>query len=124
MGIAGSRGRAAESLVAAYLELAGVEPVGRNVRIAGVEVDLVVMDRGLHVLVEVKYRGRADFGGAARAMQPAQQSRLLRAAAAVSAGSRAVRVDVVAVQLMPDGARIDHHRNAVTEMRQPWPRGS
>jgi putative endonuclease len=121
MGIASSRGHAAEALAAAYLELTGYEVVGRNVRIAGVEVDLVARDRGFRVLVEVKYRGRADYGGAALAVHRGQQARLLRAAGAMSRGSLPVRVDVVAVQLTPDGARIDHHRNAVTESRRSWP---
>lgn len=116
MGMAQQHGRAGEDLAAAYLELAGCRVLERNVRIGGVEVDLVADDRGAHVLVEVKFRGRSDFGGAAMAVDRAKRERLRRAAGAtLHAGARRVRVDVVAVEMNPEGAVVRHYRDALAE---------
>jgi len=116
MGHTRSRGAAGEALAAAYLELAGYEVVGRNVRLGGVEVDLLASDGPVRVMVEAKYRGRSDYGGAALAVDHAKRGRLLRAARALEAESgRAVRIDVVAVELAEGGAIVRHYRNAVTE---------
>jgi len=113
VGFKDDRGRAGEALAAAYLALVGVRVVARNLRVAGVEVDLVAEDRGVTVLVEVKARSRSDFGGAALAVDAAKRARLRRAAAAVECSARGVRIDVVTVELEPDGARVRHYRNAV-----------
>jgi putative endonuclease len=116
MGVARSRGRAGEALAAAYLELVGFEGIQRNVRLAGVEVDLLAVDGPGRVLVEVKYRGRSDYGGAALAVDRGKRERLMRAARSLEQeGTRVVRIDVVAVELTPDGAVVRHYRNAVTE---------
>jgi putative endonuclease len=114
MGLTGERGRAGERLAEAYLELLGARPCGRNVRIAGVEVDLVVDDGPVRVLVEVKLRSRGDYGGAALAVDHRKRHRLLRAASAlVQTGISRVRVDVVTIDLDPDGARVSRYRNIV-----------
>ena len=114
MGITGTRGRAGEDLAAAYLALSGARVLERNVRLAGVEVDLVAEDGGAHVVVEVKYRGRGDYGGAAAAIDHTKRERLRRAALALQRGSaRRVRIDVIAIELDPDGARLTHYRNAI-----------
>ena len=116
MGLAQSRGRAGEALAAAYLELIGCRPVARNVRFGGVEVDLIVQDGPTRVLVEVRLRTRADFGGAAATVDRRKQQRLARAAHAVGQqGVPLVRVDVVAVDVSHDGATLTHYRNAVTD---------
>jgi len=116
MGVANMRGRAGEALAAAYLELAGCRVTARNVRLGGVEVDALATDGPTEVVVEVKVRGRSDYGGAAAAVDGAKRARLVRAARALQlAGARRVRIDVVAVELTPDGATIRHDRNAVTE---------
>lgn len=116
MGVAQRHGRAGEALVASYLELTGCRVTAQNVRIAGVEVDLVASDGPAQVVVEVKVRSRSDYGGAVAAIDRAKQSRLARAARALQQnGARLVRVDVVAVDIGPEGATIRHYRNAVTE---------
>ena len=110
------RGRAGESLAAAYLELAGLELLERNIRVAGVEIDLVALDRGTLVLVEVKTRARNDWGGAALAVDRAKRDRLRRAALACGTrGAGRVRIDVVAIETDADGARLTHHRNAIED---------
>jgi putative endonuclease len=115
MGIARSRGLAGENLAAAYFELIGCPVVARNARLAGVEVDLVVTEGGTRVLVEVKTRGRADYGGAALAVDARKRERLLRAARTLAHGACAVRIDVVALETSPEGAVLRHYRGAVTE---------
>ena len=114
MSMTGMRGRAGETLAAAYLELIGYAIVERNVRLAGVEIDLLARDASAQVVVEVKMRGRSDFGGAAMAVDHAKCWRLRRAARAL-AQSGAVRIDVVAVELTPEGAAVRHYRNAITD---------
>jgi putative endonuclease len=116
MGLTGERGRAGERLAEAYLELLGARPCGRNVRIAGVEVDLVVDDDRTRVLVEVKLRSRSDFGGAAGAIDHRKRHRLARAASAlVQSGISRVRVDVVTIDLDADGASVRRIRNVVED---------
>lgn len=111
----GNRGRAAEALAAAYLELIGMSVTARNVRLGGVEVDLVAVDRGTQVLVEVKYRGRGDFGGPEAAIDGPKRARLLRAAGALNgSGCEDVRIDVVAVERSAQGVVVRHYRGAVT----------
>jgi putative endonuclease len=115
MGIAQRRGAAGESLAAAYYELLGGRIVGRNQRLGGVEVDLIVEQDGTLVLVEVKLRGRGDFGGAARAVDRAKAERMRRAARALGADARALRIDVVALEPVDDGLVLRHYRNAITD---------
>jgi putative endonuclease len=115
MGFAQDRGRAGEALAAAYLELVGCHCVARNVRLGGVEVDLVVDDGSSRVLVEVRMRSRGDYGGAAETLDRGKRARLVRAAHALEQqGVRHPRVDVIAIDLTADGATLTHHRNAIT----------
>jgi len=108
------RGRAGEALAAAYLRLNGYTLMECNIRLAGVEVDLVARDRDTLVLVEVKTRARNDWGGAALAIDHAKRERLRRAAGAcVQRGAARVRIDVIAIETDADGARLTHHRNAI-----------
>jgi putative endonuclease len=117
MGLAQERGRAGEALAAAYLELAGLEVLRKNARLAGVEVDLVAREGRTRVLVEVKLRNRSDYGGAAGAVDARKSARLRRAALALPAGEGGpVRVDVVAMDLTADGLVLRHVRDAVTSV--------
>ena len=116
MGSARARGAAGEALAAVFLELIGCRVVARNPRVGGVEVDLIVSDGAARVLVEVKLRGRSDYGGAALAVDHVKQARLLRAARALAVeGPGPVRIDVLAIELTGEGATLRHYRNAVTE---------
>ena len=115
MGLAKQRGEAGEAMAAAYLQLIGCRVLARNVRLAGVEVDLVVEEGRCHAVVEVKMRNRSDYGGAAMAIDHRQGARLARAARTLlGEGAAAIRVDVVAVELEPDGARLRHYRSALS----------
>lgn len=116
MGITQRRGKAGEDLAVAYLELAGFRLAARNVRLAGVEVDVLADDGATRVLVEVRVRTRGDFGGAAATVDRRKRERLVRAARSLEQqGHTRIRVDVLAVDVTADGARLTHYRNAVTE---------
>jgi putative endonuclease len=116
MGTGNVRGARGESLAAAWLELSGHEVVERNVRLGGVEVDLVARDGSTGVVVEVKLRGRSDYGGAAHAVDHVKRMRLRRAAKALEqSGVANVRIDVIAIETEPDGLTLRHYRNAVTD---------
>jgi putative endonuclease len=76
--------------------------VARNVRCAGVEVDLVAARGRLRVFVEVKTRRSRNFGRPEEAVDRRKRQRLIRAAAAWMRahpvrGGR-VRFDVIAVE--------------------------
>ena len=88
----------------------------RNLRLAGVEIDLLAREGDTQVLVEVKLRSRTDYGTATDAVDRGKRMRLLKAARALEqAGARRVRVDVVAVEMGTEGAVVRHYRNAVLD---------
>jgi putative endonuclease len=116
MGRAHDRGRLAEQLVADWLAYEGIEVVERNTRIGGVEVDILAREGAAWLVVEVKARGRTDFGGAGAAIDRVKRERLLRAARALlQHGCAVVRIDVVTVEPGESGLRMERVRNAVTE---------
>lgn len=71
-------GRGAEDLAAAELERRGAVLLLRNFRRRTGELDLVAIERGTLVVVEVRLRSRADFGGAAASIDPRKQARIIR----------------------------------------------
>ncbi|NKC29289.1 YraN family protein [Falsiroseomonas selenitidurans] len=95
-----ARGRQAEALAEAALVAEGFAPLARRCRTAAGEIDLVVERDGLLVFVEVK--ARATLAGAAQALAPRQQARLLAAGEAWMAanpghGAAGVRFDLLLV---------------------------
>ncbi|MBB6579286.1 putative endonuclease [Comamonas odontotermitis] len=78
------RGKAAEDAALHYLQQQGLQLLARNFRTpgrGGGEIDLVMQERdGTVVFVEVRQRGRADFGGAASSIGAAKQRRIVLAA--------------------------------------------
>ena len=107
-----SLGEAGEALAACYLRLLGCHVDATRVRLAGVEVDLIARDGDATVLVEVRVRSRSDFGAAAETLDHRKQERLRRAALALRV-SGPVRIDVIAVDLEPEGLRLRRIRNAI-----------
>ncbi len=73
-----TRGRTAESSVAAIWQAQGFSILAQRLRTRTGEIDLVVADQATLVFVEVK--SRKSFTEAAYAVLPRQQSRLLQAA--------------------------------------------
>lgn len=72
-------GRQAEDLALRRLRRHGLRLVARNVRNRHGELDLIMQEGELLVVVEVRWRSSARFGGAAASVGPAKQRRLIRA---------------------------------------------
>ena len=117
-------GDEAEQLVADALLAAGWTMLGRNVRVGRDELDLVAVDPGppsAVVVVEVRRRGRRDFGLAEETLDWRKRRALRRAIATLRDARRLPdgtplpdlgwRFDLVAVE--PDGLggfALRHHR--------------
>jgi putative endonuclease len=95
-------GALAEELAARHLVGLGWRLVERNLRLREAELDLVLWDGDVLVAVEVKGRSRSPTPE--RAVDAARQERLRRALRALAREQPAarLRVDVVAVRLLPD----------------------
>jgi putative endonuclease len=100
-------GRLAETLAATWLRLRGYRIVGRNVRVAGREVDVVARRGTMLVVCEVKARRSGSRGAPAEAVDPRKMRRLAEAGEMLLAshpGAERLRFDVITV----DGLRIRH----------------
>lgn len=74
------KGRALEELALIFLQKQGHRLIARNFRCRQGEIDLITLERGTLIFVEVRYRARADFGGAAASVDARKQQRLILAA--------------------------------------------
>lgn len=94
-------GREGEDLASLVLEENSLRILERNVRYRDGEIDIVALDGGTTVFVEVKRRRDASLGAPAEAVTPRKRARVVRAArrwlAAHPSRARSVRFDVVAV---------------------------
>lgn len=96
------RGRRGEDLARSHLEAQGLQLLERNYRCRAGEIDLVMLDGGTLVLVEVRSRSTAAYGGAAATVGLRKQRRFILAARHLllsRAGLRRLhmRFDVVAI---------------------------
>jgi putative endonuclease len=116
-------GRIAEDLAARRLRARGWRIVERNARTRLGELDIVALDRGCLVFVEVKAGRRGSHYGPERpvlAVGPRKQSRLRRLAAAWMTANRGgarfgeIRFDVIGVSFGRPGEApgIEHLENA------------
>jgi putative endonuclease len=117
-------GAAAEELVALRLTAAGWRILGRNVRVGRGELDLVAVDPGPPagvVVIEVRQRGRRDFGLAEETLDGRKRAALRRAVGTLRAWEALpdgtpmphlpLRVDLVAIDPGPAGElSVRHHR--------------
>lgn len=100
-------GRLAETLATLWFRLRGYRIVGRNVRVAGREIDVVARRGSTLVVCEVKARRSASRGAPAEAVDARKRRRMLEAGEMLLAchpGAERVRFDVIAV----DGFRVRH----------------
>jgi putative endonuclease len=106
-------GRAAEAAAARLLERGGLAVVGRNVRFAEGEIDLVCRDDGVLVFVEVKCRRAGWDEAPAAAVSWHKQRRLTRLAQHYLKRHRLdgvrCRFDVVSVTVDERGALDARH---------------
>lgn len=92
----------AEREALAYLQKFGLKLIARNYRCKAGELDLVMLEGATLVMIEVRYRASAEYGGAAASVTPQKQRRIINAARHLLA-SRAdlrryrARFDVVAM---------------------------
>ena len=110
-------GRDAEDRAEALLATHGLQPISRNYRCRGGEIDLVMRDRDCVCFVEVKYRQTAGFGGAAGAVTPAKRRRIVSAALYFLAANRKLmheplRFDVFLIEGRGDDDAVEWIRNA------------
>jgi putative endonuclease len=108
-------GRYGEDVAARALAARGWEVLARNWRCADGELDIVAVDDGELVAVEVKTRRSSTFGSPAEAVTRTKLARLRRLTAAWLASQercfRGVRIDVIAVTVPHAGAaRLEHLR--------------
>jgi putative endonuclease len=75
-----ARGRLAEEHAATWLAAHGLKILARNVRCRGGEVDLVCLEGGTLVFVEVRLRTNPCFGSAAESITAAKRQRIILAA--------------------------------------------
>ncbi|HEU0230437.1 MAG TPA: YraN family protein [Burkholderiaceae bacterium] len=75
-----AQGGQAEERARHHLLDAGATVLARNLRCKGGEIDLVALDHGVLVFVEVRYRGSERFGGAAASVNRRKRQRLVLAA--------------------------------------------
>lgn len=109
-------GEAGENLACEVLRQRGYGILCRRYRTRQGEIDIVAEDGATLVFVEVKTRADSSFGGAAAAVGPRKQRQVARMAADFLArnrvGDRPCRFDVVAVDLRPEGARVEIYTHA------------
>jgi putative endonuclease len=117
-------GDAGEDLAGAMLEALGWTILARNLRLGRDELDLVAVDPGPPawlVVVEVRRRGRRDFGLAEETLDHRKRAALRRAVGSLLAvrslpdgrplPAVPLRVDLVAIDSRPDGSpALRHHR--------------
>jgi putative endonuclease len=73
-------GRRAEERALEYLCAQGLEPLDRNYRCRGGEIDLVMLQGATLVLVEVRSRASGKYGSAAESIDGRKRRRIVRAA--------------------------------------------
>jgi putative endonuclease len=102
-------GRRGEDLACRHLEAQGLRLLERNYRCRVGEIDLVMLDGGTLVLVEVRSRSTSQHGSAAATVGLRKQRRFIRAARHLlltrpDYRRLPARFDVVAIDPDPSGA--------------------
>jgi putative endonuclease len=114
-------GRSGERVAADYLTARGHQVIATNVRRREGEIDLITLDRGTLVFVEVKLRRSRVTGEAVEAISVTKGRRLVALAAAYAAEHpelpAELRIDLVAIDVGRDGspAIVRHIESAVED---------
>jgi putative endonuclease len=114
-------GAAGEAAAAQFLTRLRYKILERNYRCPAGEVDLIALDRGTVVFVEVKTRHQDNFGSPFEAVDGRKQRRIERAAAHYLArrrlNTRDARFDVVGVHWENDRPHCEIVRDAFPALR-------
>lgn len=109
-------GKRGEDAAAAYLLINNYQILDRNWRHGKLELDLVCMENGVLVFVEVKTRTIASFGGPEGAITRAKKTRLLKCAmhwiCAKKMWNYPARFDVLCLVGSGKNLSMEHYRNA------------
>ena len=98
-------GRLGEQIAAFFLQRRGITIVDRNVRVGRGELDLLVLDSGRRVVVEVKtINARQHVQNAEDAFTEDKAATVARLAARLRPPAR--RIDLIAISLSEAGAAI------------------
>lgn len=105
-------GKQAEQLAFQFLLTKGFQPVARNFRCRGGEIDLIMLDRACLAFVEVRYRASASFAQPGHTVDRSKQRKIIRTAAMFLARNRrfsahTMRFDVIAIE-GANNPRIDY----------------
>jgi putative endonuclease len=99
-----SKGQHFEQIAERWLQARGLQPVTRNYRCRGGEIDLIMRQGDTLVFVEVRYRANATHGGAASSVTRRKQHKIVLAARhyfkqhAINEANQACRFDVIAFE--------------------------
>jgi len=112
----GNKGNRAEQHALNYLSGQGLKIVERNFHSLRGEIDLVMLDAGTLVFVEVRLRNSDQFGSAAESVNHKKQLRIIHAANRYLQirpqwANSPCRFDVVAINGRPNG-RVDWIKDA------------
>jgi putative endonuclease len=115
--VAAQNGAAAEEIAVQYLQRAGLTLVARNYRSPFGEIDLIMQQKQTTVFVEVRFRGRSNFGTPAETIDARKQARLRATAEHYlqrdkHASKRPCRFDIVAIVPASEGDRVEWLRDA------------
>lgn len=112
-------GKTGEDLAAAELERRGYQILARRWRQRGGEIDIIALDGGALVFVEVKARDDHDYGDAAESVTMRKRQTIVRLARLYAAETRWLdrpcRFDVVTIHRDPGGPVITVYPNAFDE---------
>jgi putative endonuclease len=114
-------GKLGEDLAARYLERRGWTILGRNVRTAAGEVDILANDGETLVFLEVRTRSSRDFGTPEESITPAKRGRLERCALTYLASHAEPdgpdpdwRIDLIAIELSRGRiSRLEHYEHVL-----------
>ena len=105
-----------EHAAARHLKWHGYKIIARNFRAAGAEIDLIMIDRGTLVFVEVKARMTNSLGTPETAVDARKQYRIRKAAEIFTDRRRSnngpIRFDVIAISGDGRGRKLEHLRDA------------
>lgn len=112
-------GQQSEDSACQYLQSRGMVLIKKNYRCYHGEIDLIMRDRDDIVFVEVRSRGRADYGNALESVTPAKIRKLIRTASHFLQMQQWLnkvnsRFDIIAIHPVAGSQQLDWIKNAFT----------
>lgn len=113
------QGQRMEQIACEFLQQKGFQLVQQNFRCYVGEIDLIMLDQDDMVFVEVRSRGRTDYGTALESITRSKQLKLIRAATCFLQWKKMLykvssRFDVVGIQRSTGNLKIDWIKSAFT----------